>query len=252
MICLRFRKGRPATIPGRAELGQGESQMKIVRPADRCIFSIMVCMLVALLPQAVMGSNDYSELCEDAALRASKQSGVPEAVLRAIALLETGILSEGSRRPWPWAVNVAGQGRWFATRGEAEQFALDTLRAGQQGFDVGCFQISYRWHGQAFNTVSAMFDPEANALYAANFLRTLHAKTGDWSLAAGAYHSATRERAEVYQARFDSAYADLAGGDRFAALTSDNLFPLLQAGHTGSAGSIVPITPDKAQPLIGY
>ncbi len=56
-----------------------------------------------------------------------------------------------------------------------------------------------------------MFDPDVGAAYAAQFLQSLHAERGDWSLAAGAYHSQTPERAGIYRARFDRILAGLSG-----------------------------------------
>ena len=55
--------------------------------------------------------------------------------------------------------------------------------------------------GKSFATIDDMFDPAANALYAAGFLHDLFEETGDWELAAGAYHSRTPEHAEVPAAR---------------------------------------------------
>ena len=52
-----------------------------------------------------------------------------------------------------------------------------------------------------------MFDPEWTATYAAQFLRTLYEERGDWSAAAGAYHSLTPEFANIYRARFDKIVA---------------------------------------------
>jgi soluble lytic murein transglycosylase-like protein len=54
-----------------------------------------------------------------------------------------------------------------------------------------------------------MFDPDANAAYAARFLSELHAELGDWSRAAGAYHSRTPSFAWKYRARFDRIRARL-------------------------------------------
>ena len=70
-------------------------------------------------------------------------------------------------------------------------------------------QINYRWHGHAFPTLDDMFDPEWTATYAAQFLRTLYEERGDWSAAAGAYHSLTPEFANIYRARFDRIVAGL-------------------------------------------
>ena len=54
-----------------------------------------------------------------------------------------------------------------------------------------------------FPSLEAMFDPDTGADYAAQFLQSLYAERGNWSAAAGAYHSQTPARAGVYRARFD-------------------------------------------------
>lgn len=149
--------------------------------------------------------------CERAVAGGARRSGVPEGVLRAISLTETGRAVGGRLRPWPWAINREGRGYWFASREEALAFARASLADGRRSFDVGCFQINYLWHGANFASLEAMFDPDTGADYAARFLTDLHAERGDWSLAAGAYHSQTPDRAQVYRARFDRILAGIGG-----------------------------------------
>jgi hypothetical protein len=155
--------------------------------------------------------GDQSAICERAIVEGARRSGVPEDVLHAISLTETGRPDGGRLRPWPWAVNREGKGYWFATRDEAIAFAKASLAAGRPSFDVSCFQINYRHHGMNFPSLEAMFDPDTSADYAAHFLRSLHAELGNWSSAAGAYHSRTPQRANVYRARFDRILAGLGG-----------------------------------------
>lgn len=155
------------------------------------------------------GGDDPAALCEAAARRAAREEGVPLAVLRALALVETGRSRGGAYLPWPWTVNMEGAGRWFDDR----EAALDWVRArhaqGARSYDVGCFQINRRWHGHAFPSLEAMFDPDRNALYAARFLRELHDETGNWAQAAGYYHSRTPALAERYRGRFERILAGL-------------------------------------------
>jgi hypothetical protein len=155
------------------------------------------------------GWGDLPRLCEDAAARASAASGVPVSVLRAIALTETGRTKHGSFRPWPWTVNMEGRGAWFDSYEEARDYVARHHAQGARSYDVGCFQINYRWHGQHFRSVEEMFDPDANAAYAARFLSELYAELGDWSRAAGAYHSRTPSFAGRYRERFDRIRARL-------------------------------------------
>ena len=165
-------------------------------------------ILLALAAGAdVRAAEDPSDLCERAIVNGARRGGVPVEVLHAVALNETGRRDGEKLRPWPWAINREGKGYWFESRDEALAFARQSLAEGRTSFDVGCVQINYRWHGRAFPSVEAMFDPEWTATYAAQFLRTLYEERGDWSAAAGAYHSLTPELAQKYAARFDTMLA---------------------------------------------
>lgn len=171
----------------------------------------VLALLMSFAGLADPAAAGPADLCEAAIARGAAREGVPEAVLHAISLTETGRNDGGRFRPYPWAINREGQGHWFASREEALAFARASVAAGRPSFDVGCFQINYYWHGRNFASLEAMFDPDIGAAYAARFLRSLYGERGDWSLAAGAYHSQTPERAGVYRARFDRILAGLAG-----------------------------------------
>ncbi|MAY86148.1 MAG: tail length tape measure protein [Pseudooceanicola sp.] len=143
-----------------------------------------------------------SSLCDQAAMKASRRHDVPLDVMAAITRTETGRGSAGELFPWPWTVNMEGAGRWFETRTSAEAFARANHAQGARSFDVGCFQINYKWHAAAFASLEDMFDPAVNADYAARFLAELFAEFGDWKSAAGAFHSRSPEFANIYEARF--------------------------------------------------
>lgn len=161
--------------------------------------------------------------CEQVAEEAARRSGVPVSVLKAISLTETGRKTAGKMRPWPWTVNMEGAGHWFDTLDEARAYVFKEFKRGARSFDVGCFQINYKWHNQAFSSIDEMFDPLANALYAAKFLSELYAETGSWNAAAGAYHSRTKEFADRYSARFAELrqrYLAQDGASEIAAMTT--------------------------------
>lgn len=208
-----------------------------------------ILALAFLLPMAVQADP---LLCERAAVQAGQQMGVPVAVMQALTLTETGRRMDGRLRPWPWAINHAGDGQWFATEAEAQAYADRALSQGMRNFDVGCFQLNHRWHGDAFPDLATMFDPLGNALYAARFMREQYDRHGDWISAAGAYHSNTPEYAERYRQRFAQLYAgDLPEPPRLAAMEPrENHFPLLRQGGSGARGSLVPLG-QSAQRLIG-
>lgn len=156
-------------------------------------------------------SNTISGICESAALVAASESDVPIDVLRAISLAETGRTLNGEYVPWPWAVNFKGDGRWFPDQSTALRHIQRRLDVGERNFDVGCFQINYRWHGEYFGSIDEMLDPMSNARYAAKFLSTLYREKNDWTLAAGAFHSRTPQIAVRYAERFDDLRAGLIG-----------------------------------------
>lgn len=226
------------------------------------VFVVTALPGYAVIPawSAAAATADPAIVCDQAATLAAARSGVPISVLKAIALTETGRTHDGISRPWPWTVNMEGKGVWFDDRASAQAYAVAHFDLGARSFDIGCFQINYKWHHQAFASIDAMFDPVANALYAAGFLNSLYAETGDWELAAGAYHSRTPEHAERYRARFATYRAqflaedglplrvtDIAPGSDAEAMTAyparvrTNTFPLLQAGGAPSIGSLVPL-----------
>jgi hypothetical protein len=188
------------------------------------------------------GDADPAALCLRAADAAAARMDVPRRVMRALTLTETGRPTQGRLRPWPWTVNMQGEGRWFDSRDAALAFALDRRAAGARSFDIGCFQINYLWHGRAFASVEAMFDPMANAAYAARFLRRLYAETGSWSRAAGAYHSRTPALAARYRTRFDRIFARLETGGPANAWPPAGARP---AGAAPPAGDPAPVAGPK-------
>lgn len=198
-------------------------------------------------------------ICRDAAQAAADQYGIPRDVLLAITITETGRNQAGTMQPWPWAINHAGEGAWYATEAEALA-AIEGLTAkGLRNFDVGCFQLNHRWHAGAFKSAEDMINPARNAVYAARYLQGKYADTQDWGLAAAAYHSGTPEFASKYQARFEAVLASLtpdALQTGTITVASDsiparpNAYPLLLAGQRGSAGSLVPLG-QSARPLFG-
>jgi len=210
--------------------------------------------LLTLMLVCVTGPATGSEwsLCERAIQTAARQIEVPENVLRAVALAESGRSDQGQMRPWPWAVNAAGKGSWFPTREDARTYAQGVLATGSRNLDIGCFQLNHRWHGGKFPTLDAMFDPLENARQAAAFLADLYAETGDWTLAAGAYHSRTPDLADRYRKRFETLLAALPpdSGTKTAP-ARQNAFPLLQGGAPLTAGSLVPMRPAQLPLLRG-
>ncbi len=147
-------------------------------------------------------TDDPWAACARAIAIAERGSGLPDGLLGAIARVETGRRAPGGGvQPWPWSFNAAGEGRYAASRAEAVTEVTARLASGVRSIDIGCMQVNLLHHPNAFPSVDAGFDPETNARYAVRFLRSLHARTGDWAQAVANYHSATPERGLVYHQR---------------------------------------------------
>ena len=107
---------------------------------------------------------------------------------------------------------MAGKGYWFDNRDEALRFLREQVATGRQNFDVGCFQVNYRWHRHGFASLDTMIDPMVNARYAARFLTELYGEKGNWSDAVGAYHSRTPEHARRYLKTYKVHFAAVTAG----------------------------------------
>jgi hypothetical protein len=150
-----------------------------------------------------------SHLCDAAAELAARETGVPLPVLLGLTRVETGRSRDGAMVPWPWTLNMGGDGAWHDSEATALAAADLAIAAGRRNVDLGCFQINYHWHGAAFASLAEMLDPVANARYAARFLTELHASLGDWAEAAGAFHSRNPAQANRYLDRYREVMAAL-------------------------------------------
>jgi soluble lytic murein transglycosylase-like protein len=149
--------------------------------------------------------------CDAAGRSAEQRFGLPQGLLHAIGVAESGRWDAAEERtvPWPWAVDLAGQGRLFDSEAEALRAVGDELAAGRRNIDVGCFQINLQYHPLAFTDLAQAFDARANADYAARFLSDLHARLGTWQAAVAAYHSATASLGVPYRRRVFAVWPDV-------------------------------------------
>jgi hypothetical protein len=200
-------------------------------------------------PGVAVGRSD-AETCDLAAREAASRYGIPMQLLRAMAEVESGRFGTSAMSAWPWTLNVDGTGTHFATRAEAANRLETGLANGASNIDVGCFQISYRWHGAHFDAPADMLDPAQNADHAARFLSALHAELGDWTLAVGAYHSRSANLAAAYRNRVGNTMARLAPApDGSRPPRQDRAkrsgYPLLTARQMpATTGSLVPVAGD--------
>lgn len=128
------------------------------------------------------------------------EMGVPEALVRAIAKVESGLK--------PWVLNIEGQAFRFNSKKEAWAKAEEAWRAGRS-FDVGLMQVNNWWLKKYGIPLEAALDPVANVYFGTWILNEEMRRHTNVKAAVGAYHSPTPARASRYA---DTVMATLNGG----------------------------------------
>ncbi|WP_372055588.1 transglycosylase SLT domain-containing protein [Tistrella mobilis] len=142
-------------------------------------------------------------LCDQAISAAETRHGLPDGLLAAIALAESGRWSKerSARTAWPWTIYAEGRGRYLPSKAAALA-EIRSLRAkGVRNIDIGCMQVNFHFHGEQFDNITQMIDPAYNADYAARFLKDLQGETATWTEAVGFYHSRTPSNSKPYRNR---------------------------------------------------
>lgn len=137
-----------------------------------------------------------------------REQQIPVHLLAAISTIETGRYHKGldMALPWPWTINVEGQGHYYASKAEAIANTQAYLNQGIRSIDVGCMQVNLKHHPRAFANLNDAFDPAKNVDYAARFLQTNYQELGSWVKAAASYHSRTPSRGNPYLERVAKAW----------------------------------------------
>jgi tetratricopeptide (TPR) repeat protein len=141
-----------------------------------------------------------AKACGIETARQEQRAAIPDHLLHAISLVESGRWDVDHRVPfaWPWTVTSEGAGRFLPDKRAAIDWVRQLEAKGVSNIDVGCMQVNLRAHPAAFRDLEQAFDPSANVAYAASFLVRLHDSTGSWPKAAAYYHSQTLPLAVAY------------------------------------------------------
>jgi hypothetical protein len=176
----------------------------------------ILLLLVLLAPYRALAdavslpSMSTDAVCRQAITSAERAHSIPPHLLAAVARVESGRRDQatGTFNPWPWTINMDGQGSFYETKAQAVAAALSMRPRAVTSIDVGCMQISLTFHPDAFPDMSAAFDPASNADYGARFLSQLYLKTNSWPKAVEMYHSATPEIGQEYGRRVYAAWPE--------------------------------------------
>ncbi|GGG18056.1 hypothetical protein GCM10010964_02880 [Caldovatus sediminis] len=118
-----------------------------------------------------------------AAVRAAERAhGIPEGLLVAIALNESGLHA--------FALNIGGRSHYPATREEARRLYWEAL--GREPVMAGCVQVNAGVHARRSDWP---LDPFVAADWGARYLRRHYERTGDWADALVRWHGGSPENA---------------------------------------------------------
>lgn len=203
------------------------------------------CRVLADIGPAPIAASD--RLCRQAITAAERAHGIPSHLLAAIARVESGRrdAASGMFNPWPWTINMDGQGSFYDNKSQAISAAVSMRPRVTRSIDVGCMQISLTHHPDAFASMDQAFDPYLNADYGARFLTQLYERTSSWPKAVELYHSATPEIGQEYGRRV---YAALPDEQKLAEVT--NPYPIGNAWSSGVSRSLLMSPLRQAAPRI--
>lgn len=127
--------------------------------------------------------EDKKHLIElyNASLAAAKKYNVPQELLLAIGLVESGL--------WPWTLNVEGRPYFFKTKNDLLTFLMNNRITFKTSFDVGAMQINSQWAKHFENDINAMVDVKRNMDFAAWLLRTNFNNFGENWRGVSTYHT---------------------------------------------------------------
>ena len=160
---------------------------------------ILRSLMMIIIECSRISSNYAHDLCVSSIRKIAVQSGVSAELLTKVAQVESGIGS--LRQPWPWTVNVQGHDYYFKSAQGAVSYMKQLQHRGITSFDVGCFQINWRWHRHKVRDVAELIDPDTNTTIAAQYLRELYQRHGSVVQAVAHYHSAQPHRGRAYVGR---------------------------------------------------
>ncbi len=212
--------------------------------------SVFVCMALALLAAGVparAATTDDSRICGQETARQEQALRIPDRLLHAISLVESGRWDPDRQASfaWPWTVTAEGEGRFLPTKAAAISEVKKLQSRGVTNIDVGCMQVNLQAHPDAFRNLDEAFDPATNVAYGAQFLTELYAATRNWAQASAYYHSQTPPLAAAYKSRL------LAAWDAARRRPDDRLLDTLaEIENRPAAGMILPGSLAGADPNV--
>ena len=119
-----------------------------------------------------------------------KKYKIPNKLLEAISLTETGRTVDGKYVAWPWSLNISGESFFFKNEKDLLVLLEKKIKS-QKNIDIG-------YHNKNFKNIEEISDPKKNIEWAALYLKKLFNKHNSWNKAIAKYHSSNPKRMKNY------------------------------------------------------
>lgn len=166
------------------------------RPWRRAFFCAVALSGLVGLPAgaAAPRSTRPPSPCVEPVQEAEKHHGIPNGLLMAIAMVESG----GRGRPSPLALNIEGRTHYPRNKDTALKLMHYGKGKLRQDMWVGCLQLSSRHHRRYFKSTEDMLDAAQNVRRGAAYLASHYRKYGSWTDAVARYHGSSEEFSQRY------------------------------------------------------
>ena len=144
----------------------------------------------------------------------AREYAIPAALFYALALTESGqsSRSQARLRPWPWTLNIGGQGQYFSSRKDAWLVLQRALTNQERSVDIGLLQVNWRYRHSALGSSWQALDPYHNLRVGAAILKRCYTAAPDWQKSLGCYHAPNDlVRAAKYAARVTAHWRQITG-----------------------------------------
>lgn len=160
--------------------------------------------LASATPEDLLKPGRMEQAIPPGYRQVAAEHSIPPSLFYAIALTESGYRTPATKglRPWPWTLNIRGEGHYYPSQRAAATALSATLSAGETGVDVGLMQIHWHYHHAVLGNIRTALDPYHNLRVGAGILAECYRQRADWWFATGCYHAPYNETlAQRYQAR---------------------------------------------------
>lgn len=177
---------------------------------------VIVLSLFVSSTQFVVGSETQAIQVPKYFVWLSQTTSVPADILYALSVKESNSkMNNNTVSPWPYTINYKGVAFRYEDYHSMITAAKRLLSEGKTAFDIGPFQVNWKWNGHRAESIEDLGNPHRNGIIASEILIEQYNKYGDWFLAAGRYHNPSNSNghADKYTREFREMFLLIQSGE---------------------------------------